>query len=137
MHVKQYCLNLQRADNADIFLVGRTRRRRPIYASRQQSQFIVVAVKQEIHKNNNFFYNTRLQNFFPTDGTFLNIFSLGMSFGLSFRKLQIQYGIKMMNPVFIPHGNLRQEAVTPCFAHRCKISVVDAFFASFYTCQHL
>jgi hypothetical protein len=37
-----------------------------------------------------------------------------------------------MNPVFIPQENLRQEALTPYFAHRCKISVVTAFFASFY-----
>jgi hypothetical protein len=39
------------------------------------------AAKQEIHKNNIIFYNTRLQNLFPSEGTLLNIFLLGMSFG--------------------------------------------------------
>jgi hypothetical protein len=51
------------------------------------------AVKQEIHKNNIFFYNTRLQNFFPTDGKLMNIL-LGMSLGCHFVNCSFNMGSK-------------------------------------------
>jgi hypothetical protein len=60
------------------------------------------AVKQEIHKNNIFFYNTRLQNVFLTDGKLLNIFLLGMSLGCHFVNCSFNMGSKWWTQFLSP-----------------------------------
>ena len=86
------------------FFAGRTRWRRAICVSRQQSQFIVVARlrKKITKKKKKLFHNTRLQNFSPTDSTLLNIFLLAMSFGCHFVNCSFNMGSKWWTQFLSP-----------------------------------